>query len=95
MNQKAAAVVDCSFINNTGYIGAGININDACVYVNITGSTFVSNKVKGPQGAPTTGAMGGAICAGNISVTVEVSKCIFEKNKDDGSAGVADRKSVV
>lgn len=87
LNQKAAAVVDCSFINNTGYIGAGININDACVYVNITGSTFVSNKVKGPQGAPTTGAMGGAICAGNIPVTVEVSKCIFEKNKDDGSAG--------
>lgn len=91
LNQEEAVVVNCSFINNTGYIGAGVDINDDCVYVNITSSIFISNRVLGPQGASTTGAMGGAICAGSSTnpVVVEISDSLFKNNTGDGSVGSA------
>ena len=54
----------------------------------IVNSNFTGNTVHGPQGAPSTGAMGGAICVGvNVPVTVNIDNCKFTGNEDDGSEG--------
>ncbi len=86
VNQKSVAIDNCTFYNNTGYQGGAVDVNDGAKYVNITGSTFDSNNMKGPAGIPTTGAAGGAICAGyNSIMTVEITDCIIKNNYGDDS----------
>jgi hypothetical protein len=65
----------------TAKTGAAININDGTTLATIVNSNFTGNSVRGPQGAPTTGAMGGAICVGyNVPVTVNIDNCNFTGN---------------
>ena len=88
LNQEEACVDGCTFKDNDGYTGAAININDGTTLATIVNSTFTGNSVRGPQGAPTTGAMGGAISVGyNVPVTVNIDNCNFTGNKDDGTEG--------
>ncbi len=96
LDQKEVAVENCTFYNNTGYVGVGINANDNVKYLNVTKCTFDSNNFHGPQGAPTTGAMGAGICVGTntVPVTLEISYSVFKNNYGDdknGSTGAAIR----
>ena len=79
------AVLGCNFTNNIAYIGAGINFNDGCKLEQVTNCTFTGNTIRGPQGAPTTGSMGAAICAGHYRAdsVLMVDGCKFIENKGD------------
>ena len=89
LDQKEVAVENCTFYNNTGYVGVGINANDNVKYLNVTKCTFDSNNFHGPQGAPTTGAMGAGICVGTntVPVTLEISYSVFKNNYGDDKNG--------
>uniref|UniRef100_UPI00388D322C Ig-like domain repeat protein n=1 Tax=Methanobrevibacter sp. TaxID=66852 RepID=UPI00388D322C len=89
LNQIAPAIVGCNFTDNIAYVGAGINFNDGCIVENIANCTFTGNTIKGPQGAPTTGSMGAAICAGSWTddSVLMLDGCKFIENKGDASDG--------
>ncbi|MBO7517725.1 MAG: Ig-like domain repeat protein, partial [Methanobrevibacter sp.] len=89
LNQMTPAVLGCNFTNNIAYVGAGINFNDGCKLEQVTNCTFTGNTIRGPQGAPTTGSMGAAICAGSSSddSVLMVDGCKFIGNKGDASDG--------